>query len=235
MELTSGLVCRQLTFRWPKRDSAVPPVLDEVEAHFPTGAITLVTGKTGAGKSTLLHLLAGLLRPASGEVRADGEPVSRWRTDHLDRWRRNVGIVFQHLAVVSDLSAGENVLLPLIPRGIGWLQMEHDVGRELGEAGLADLIHTPASELSGGQRQRLAIARALVIRPRFILADEPTAFQDNEMTRRIISRLADAARQGAVVVISSHDPRLRESGAIGRRFHLTEGKLTPTDSGENNP
>jgi putative ABC transport system ATP-binding protein len=221
-----GLVCSGLDFAWQDKTLTDPWVLKGVEAHFPAGKISLVTGKTGAGKSTLLHLLAGLLRPARGEIRADGEAVSRWPSPHRDRWRQLVGIVFQNLAILPDLTVGENLLLPLIPRRVPWSQMQSDIYNELNAVGLADLCHSPAEALSGGERQRAALARALVGRPRFILADEPTSFQDDHQTLRMIHRLADEADRGAVVVVCSHDPRFRESSRVGPRFYLSDKTLT---------
>ena len=226
MELKRGLACRRLDFRWPGKHSDEPLVLASVEAAFSPGTLSLVTGETGAGKSTLLHLLAGLLRPTAGEIWADGQPVSRWPARHRDPWRQQTGIVFQHLALMSDLTVAENLLLPLIPRNIAWPRMQSDIRRQLGEADLLALSSTPARALSGGQRQRLAVARALVARPRFILADEPTAFQDDDHAAQIRAQLGNTAREGAVVVICSHDLRLRESIGIDQRFHLASATLT---------
>lgn len=228
MELSSALACRHLDFRWP---GAGTDLLRSANAAFATGTVNLVTGATGAGKSTLLHLLAGLLRPTAGEVVADGRPISRWTARHRDLWRRNTGIVFQHLGLIPDLSVAENLLLPLIPRKIDWRRMQADADRELVAADLADLARNPVSTLSGGQRQRLAVARALVGRPRFILADEPTAYQDDVQAERICGRLCAAARDGAAVVVCSHDPRLRRSRSIDRHFHLADAALSPSPAG----
>ena len=226
MELNAGLACRRLDFKWPGRDTDEPLVLESVEAIFSPGTVSLVTGDTGSGKSTLLHLLAGLLRPTAGEVWADGLPVSRWPSRHRDPWRQQTGIVFQHLALIPDLTVAENLLLPMIPRQIAWSRMQAEIFRQLAAADLSAFADAPASTLSGGQRQRLAIARALVDRPRFILADEPTAFQDDRHAAQIRAQLCHSAREGAVVVICSHDPRLRAANEIDRRYHLALATLT---------
>jgi len=226
MDLNTGLACRRLHFQWPGQHADGPHVLESVEVSFSPGTISLVTGDTGSGKSTLLHLLAGLLRPTAGEVWADGLPVSRWPSRHRDPWRQQVGIVFQHLALIPDLTVAENLLLPMIPRQITWSRMQHEILRQLADADLPDLAEAPTSALSGGQRQRLAIARALVTRPRFILADEPTAFQDDRHADRVCAQLCTAARDGAVVVICSHDPRMRSIDEIDRRYHLASAKLS---------
>jgi putative ABC transport system ATP-binding protein len=235
MELIPGLVCQGLAFGWSDRGTGGALVLESIEAVFPPGSVSLVTGRTGAGKSTLLHLLAGLLRPTAGEVRADGHAVSRWPDRHRTPWRRQVGIVFQHLALMPDLSVAENLLLPLVPRDMAWHGMQNAIRDQLAAVGLSDLAGKPAGALSGGQRQRLAVARALVSGPRFILADEPTAFQDDVHAVRIGEILGEAARGGAIVVIGSHDPRLRDSDGIDRRFRLSSAKLTPVDVGKGAP
>jgi putative ABC transport system ATP-binding protein len=235
LELNTGLVCRGLDFRWPGTHADEPFVLDSVEAVFSPGAVSLVTGATGSGKSTLLHLLAGLLRPTAGEVWADGLPVSRWPSRHRDPWRQQVGIVFQHLALIPDLTVAENLLLPLIPRHIPWPSMQEKILRQLVDADLSALADASASALSGGQRQRLAIARALVARPRFILTDEPTAFQDDLHAAKIRAQLRNSAREGAVVVICSHDPRLRSSDEVDRRFHLASATLTENPANQESP
>ena len=227
MVLTTGLACRRLCFQWPGKQARESFLLDSIEAVFPPGAISLITGKTGAGKSTLLHLLAGLLRPRKGEIWADGQPVSRWTERHSAIWRRQVGIVFQHLGLMAGFSAAENLLMPLLPRGLTWRRMLREINYQLEAANLVHLADTKVNALSGGQRQRLAIARALVDHPRFILADEPTAFLDDDHAAQAIGRLWSVARGGATVVICSHDTRVRESAAVTRRFHLAATELIP--------
>ena len=235
MELNTGLACRRLDFRWPGKQAEAPLVLESVEAQFSAGTVNLVTGATGSGKSTLLHLLVGLLRPTAGEIWADGQPVSRWPSHHRDVWRQQTGIVFQHLALIPDLTVAENLILPLIPRQIPWSRIQARVHRQLTAADLSDLADAPASALSGGQRQRVAIARALVIRPRFLLADEPTAFQDDDHAAQIGELLAVAAQNGAVVVVCSHDPRLRSSDQVDRRFRLASASLVENPAGRASP
>lgn len=229
MELIPGFACHRLGFHWPGRRSGQRPVLASVDTRFAPGRLILITGETGAGKSTLLHLLAGLLRPTSGEIHADGQPVSRWPASHRDRWRRSVGIVFQDLALVPDLSAAENLLLLLVPRKMAWPRMQEQIHERLLEADLAELARFPARELSGGQRQRLAVARALIGQPRFILADEPTAFQDDDHARRMVAQLRAAADAGAVTIVCSQDPRLKASAVFHHRYHLASGALKQED------
>ena len=157
----TGLRCHQLRYRRPDSSAGdAADVLSGIDARFEPGTLSLVSGPTGAGKSTLLHLLAGLLRPTAGEVQWLGQTVSRWHSSHKDRWRRQVGIVFQHQRLLGDLTAGENVLLPLIPRRMPIRAQYTAVADALGRVDLATKAASPAARLSGGERQRLSLARA---------------------------------------------------------------------------
>jgi ABC-type lipoprotein export system ATPase subunit len=219
----TGLACRALTFSRPTAGL----VLDGIEADFPCGRATLITGATGAGKSTLLHLLAGLLGPTSGEVWADGLPVSRWSAPHRECWRRTVGIVFQHLHLLNDVTLLENVLLPCVPRPERWPAALGEARRLLERLGLGALEAVAPARLSGGERQRAALARALIGHPRFLLLDEPSAFQDDGRIAGLLGLLAEATGQGGCVVVCSHDPRLAAADLFQSRYRLAQGRLEP--------
>jgi len=220
----SGLACHQLGFARPGRK----PVIDMLQARFAPGQATLISAPTGTGKSTLLHLLGGLLRPTSGEVWADGQAVSRWPAPHRDRWRRQVGMVFQHLNLVPDLSVMDNVLLPCIPTASSYTALIHRAGALLKQLDLPAAGREPLQTLSGGERQRVAIVRALITRPRFLLMDEPTSFQDDDGTANLLILLAEAAADDACVVVCSHDVRLRDETRIfGQKLCLHPSSLEP--------
>jgi ABC-type lipoprotein export system ATPase subunit len=220
-----GIECRRLTVARRTSDGREKVVIDNLSAQFETGQMAVISGATGAGKSSLLHVLAGLLRPVQGEVVVDGEVVSRWVSSHRDRWRRRVGIVFQHDRLLGDLSTVENVLLPLIPRGGSLKECRRSALAALSRLSVCPLADRIVRNLSGGERQRVAIARALVAQPSFLFADEPTAHQDHESAEVILKTLTAAATEGAVVVVTAHDPRILEAGATGGRFQLVHGRL----------
>ncbi len=222
---TTGLQCHDVSFAWPRSAVDGLALLQSVHAHFCAGRISLITGNSGAGKSTLLHLLAGLLRPTSGNIYADGRPVSRWSATHRDLWRRRVGIVFQHHGLIEKLTVWENLILPLIPRGLAWADIQTQARRQIGAHDLAPHSHSRVQNLSGGQRQRVALARAMMGGPRFLLADEPTAFQDDVHATAMIDHFQHVAEQGATVVICSHDPRLRQNRWEWPQFNLSAGRL----------
>jgi ABC-type lipoprotein export system ATPase subunit len=222
------LACHNLTYSYPNGESsATTPLLRNIDAVFPGGRVVLISGRSGAGKSTLLHLLAGLLRPTSGEILADEQPVSRWLSAHRDRWRRRVGIVFQQDHLVSDLTVLENVMLPLIPRSGSPRQWRESSRTTLARLNAGALLRQPVNTLSGGQRQRVAAARALVDRPDYILADEPTAHQDLENAQRLGQLLRQAAERGAVVVVAAHDRHVEEWLRVDQHLLLANGNLEP--------
>ncbi len=220
--MSAGLTCHDLEFN---RRGTVRPVLEAIEADFPCGQIAWISGPTGAGKSTCLHLLAGLLHPSGGEIRADGQPVSRWLSAHRDRWRRQVGIVFQHHRLVSDLTVLENVMLPLIPRSRPLRDLRHRAHDILERVDLTDVAGRRAASISGGERQRAAVARALVAAPRFVLADEPFAHQDDDHARSLFALLANAAQKGSAVIIAAHGAGIPPAGTIDRRWQLAGGRM----------
>lgn len=200
-------------------------MLEAVEAHFQPGQMAWVSGPTGAGKSTLLHLLAGLRRPSRGEIRADGQPVSRWLTAHRDRWRRQLGIIFQHDRLITDLTVLENVMLPLVPRASSLRELRTRARHVLAQVDLTGCAGRPAAELSGGERQRAAAARALVADPRFLLADEPFAHQDDTHARTLHALFRRAAQEGAVVIIAAHGTGHPDMDTIDRHWQLVDGGL----------
>jgi ABC-type lipoprotein export system ATPase subunit len=219
------LTCRNLTLAWHQTTPGAGPLLDAVNGSFDYGRATLVTGPTGSGKSTLLHLMGGLLQPTSGEVVDGDDSISRWTTDHRDRWRRKVGICFQGLHLMPELSVRDTLLQPMIPRNMGWQAMVDLANGVASRLDLAGLEEVPVQHLSGGQQQRVAIARAMVHAPQILLLDEPTAFQDDDHTHRLMDLFDRSADGGVCVVISSHDPRLRQGRRYPNRYQLSGGRL----------
>jgi len=227
-----GLALEGVTFaRHSSRGGEGHTVIDDVTARLPAAATCLVTGPTGAGKSTLLHLLGGLIRPTAGEVRAGGEPISRWVASHRDRWRRNVGMAFQEPRLLEGLSALENVMVPLVPRAaeVGGIDgLRRRAAEALESLAAGDLAGRAVGALSGGERQRVGVARAVVGRPLYLLLDEPTSQQDDEGAGLVLATAREAASSwGAVVVVSSHDPRIVQGAErFEAAFELDRGRLS---------
>lgn len=220
-----ALEMQHVCYRHPRAHRSV---LNGVTLACESGSSTLITGAMGAGKSTLIQLLAGLLRPDSGEIRANGDPVSRFVAPHRDRWRRRVGLVFQHLWLIENRTVWDNVMMPLIPLKLTQTVRNQHVDDVLEQLQLGSLRQSVVSTLSGGERQRCAVARSLVTSPTYLFADEPTAHMDDGGVELVMTRFANARQQGATLVVVSHDPRL-EHTRFDRRFVLTSGQLEERD------
>ena len=169
----------------------------------------LILGPSGCGKTTLLHVIAGLIRPAEGEVEVAGENLRRLDGARLDHWRGgNVGIVLQALHLVKHLSVRDNLRLAQYLAQAP--QDDARVGDALAALGVADKAARKPGELSQGERQRVAVARAVVNRPRVLLADEPTASLDDAAAAAAVDLLAEqASRYGATLVVATHDARVK--------------------------
>ena len=211
---------------FPSGDGTIR-VLDGVELLVPAGAVVAVTGRSGAGKTTLLNLLGGLDRPTAGDAAIDGRTLGSLAGAGLVGLRREtVAYVFQAPSLVTILSAAENVEVPLRLRRVAPAERDARVAAALDDVGLGARSHHRPDELSGGEQQRVAVARALVGRPRLLLADEPTAQLDHEtglMIAALIRRHVD--RDGLTVVLATHDPRLLDIADV---VHLLrDGHLEP--------
>ncbi len=217
---------RNLTRRWG-RGSAAQLGVDGVDLSIGSGELVAVVGPSGSGKSTLGALVAGIDRPTSGSIVVDGTRIDRLRDDRLARWRgRNVGIVFQEFHLLPTLSALENVELAvqLAERSAGRRERRRRAAEALGLVGLGDKIGRLPAQLSGGEQQRVGVARAVVTRPRLIVADEPTGSLDQAAGHRVVELLTQLADGGTTVLLITHDREL--VGRADRVVEMLDGKIT---------
>ncbi len=198
-------------------------ILDDVHLAIGAGEFVAILGPSGSGKSTLLGLMAGLDRPTRGEVLLEGAPIHSMSEDALALLRRRkVGFVFQSYQLLSNMTARENVLLPLELAG------HDDAGARatelLAAVGLAERGHHYPAQLSGGEQQRVALARAFGPRPPLLLADEPTGNLDSATGASILDVLVRLrAESGTTLVLVTHDPAV--AALAGRRIHLRDGRI----------
>ncbi|MCX4687098.1 ABC transporter ATP-binding protein [Kitasatospora purpeofusca] len=202
--------------------------LDGVSFAVGPGEVVAVTGASGSGKSTLLHCLAGILAPEGGSVHLGGE-----RIDDLSESgrsvlrRRDFGFVFQLGELIPELSVLENVALPLRLAGASRKEAARLAGEALGRLEVADLAVKRPAQISGGQAQRVAVARALIHRPKVVFADEPTGALDTVNGERVLTALTTAAReQGAAVVVVTHEARV--AACADREVVMSNGRVVGT-------
>ncbi|MFQ3546538.1 ABC transporter ATP-binding protein [Halobacillus rhizosphaerae] len=197
-------------------------VLKNINLNIEAGEIVSIVGRSGSGKSTLLNLLSGYIKPSSGEVRIQGENVtnfteSQWagfRADHL-------GFIFQSFQLIPSMTSFQNVELPLVMQGVPDKQRKQKVAEIFKRVELEGLEGHYPSELSGGQQQRVSVARALVVNPPIILADEPTGSLDNETEAELLAFIQQLNKEeGITFVIITHD---EEVASIADRTVRLEG------------
>ena len=203
--------------------------LRDFSIHVRAGEFVAVTGPSGSGKTTFLNI-AGLLETASGGTyELDGEDVTKLGDDGRSRIRNGkIGFIFQGFNLIPDLNVYDNVDVPLRYRRMSGAERHKRIGEALERVGLsARMRHYPA-ELSGGQQQRVAIARALAGSPKLLLADEPTGNLDTQMARAVMQLLEEIHRDGATIVMVTHDPEL--AARAQRNVHVIDGQVV--DLGE---
>lgn len=203
----------------------VTHVLKGIDIVVETGEFVAIMGKSGAGKSTLMYQLSVLDEPTKGSILIDGEDVTTLSEAAQTEFRlHTLGYVFQDYALVPDLSATENVMMPLLMRGIDWTEAEHTAKHALDSVGLVGKYQNMPSELSGGEQQRVAIARAVAGKPKIIFADEPTANLDTVSGTQVIDLLTKLhLESGQTIVMVTHEREYAMN--CDKIFHMEDGRI----------
>ncbi len=206
-----------------RRGAEVVKALDGVDLRIDGPGMVAIVGPSGSGKSTLLHLIGAMDRPTRGEIIVAEEVLNGLPDKALRRFRRRtIGFVFQSFNLIPNLSALENVTLPMEFAKVGKAEREARAQRLLDQVGLRHrLTHRPG-ELSGGEQQRVAIARALANAPPLILADEPTGNLDTESGQKIYELLQEVARERTVLVVTHAEALARMADRV---LHIQDGRL----------
>jgi cell division transport system ATP-binding protein len=180
-------------------------LLSNISMQLVPGSFHFLTGPSGSGKTTLLKLCYGALIPTAGHLRIFGEDVAMLGRDDVAMARRKIGVVHQDCQFLDHLSVLDNVALPLQVSDQDTAEAMADIGELMSWVGLTNRAHALPPELSGGERQRAALARAVIMSPDVILADEPTGNVDWEMSQRLLRLLIELNRMGKTVMIATHD------------------------------
>ena len=197
-----------------------------VSLQVPDGAFVSIVGRSGSGKTTLMNLLGALEQPTSGVIVVDGQDIAKLSDRELVKYRaQEVGFVFQSYNLIPNLTAQENVMLPMEATGCDKQQRRERAEMLLNQVGVTgDKQHRKPGRLSGGEQQRVAIARALANKPRLILADEPTGNVDSQTSTMIVELLRDLSRsQHTTIVLVTHDTSIADQA--DKTFRLDDGKL----------
>jgi len=221
--MTALLEARKLTRTLG--DAVRQEILHGVDLSVERGQFVAITGHSGSGKSTLLYLLGALDRPTSGEVLIDGVDAGALQEEERCQLRNEkLGFVFQFHFLLPEFSAAENVMIPLLRRGVPEAEARARAAAALTDVGLAELIDRRPGKMSGGQQQRVAIARAVANRPAIVLADEPTGNLDSQNGERIIDLFERLNReQGITIVMVTHD--LDFAQRASRQVVLKDGRV----------
>src|SRR2546421_5373660 len=219
-------VCAKRVSRHYQMGAALIRAVDDVTLEVPAGEFLALLGSSGSGKSTLLNLMAGLDRPTSGSIFSAGRNLAQLSSLELARYRRHtVGMVFQSFNLLPRMTLEENVELPLRLAEVDRSERAARVREALERVGLEKRIGHRPSELSGGEQQRTAIARALVNRPKILLADEPTGNLDSATGESILTLLREIQKNpGMTIVMVTHERILAERFA-DRLAVMGDGKL----------
>ena len=205
--------------------------LDGINLQIKQGELLSIVGPSGAGKSTLMDMLGLLDTPSAGLILFNDKDVSKFDDNkRSDLRNREIGFAFQSFFLLSNLTALQNVSLPLTYRSLSHKDLKNQATKVLQKVGLGDRLHHKPNELSGGQQQRVAIARALVTEPKIILADEPTGSLDSATGIAIIKLLKELNQENSVtIIIVTHDEKIAET--CPRQIHIKDGKITDSSRG----
>lgn len=198
--------------------------LSRVSFSVEPGEYVAIMGESGSGKTTLLNILAALDRPTEGEVFLEGKPLGSVKEKDIARFRRdNLGFVFQEFNLLDTFNLRDNILLPLVLKGMPHKEMMKRITPVTEELGIGRLLDKYPYEVSGGQKQRAAVARALITEPKLILADEPTGALDSKSTDELLNIFARINEKGQTILMVTHS--VKAASRAGRVLFIKDGEV----------
>ena len=205
--------------------------LDDLSMSVRRGEYVAVMGTSGSGKSTAMNILGCLDRPTSGSYRLNGTAVEQLSDDQLaDLRNRELGFVFQQFHLLQELTALENVMLPMVYAGVPAEEREQRGIHALERIGLGERLHNKPNQLSGGQQQRVALARAIINQPNLLLADEPTGALDSRTTAEVLDLFDELhQREGVTILLVTHEHEV--AARAQRVVHFHDGRLVTAGAG----
>ncbi len=215
-------VTKIFNFKMPNETVALKDINFKIE----DSEIVLLKGPSGSGKSTILSLIAALSKPTFGEVIVDNKRVSKLPDNFAALFRReHIGFIFQKFNLISDLSVYENVITPLVVSNLTKEKIDKKVTKVMEKFNIIHKKDQKVKNLSGGEQQRCAIARALVNNPDIVLADEPTANLDEQLSLNFLKFVEEIKSEGKTLIISTHDPLFFENPIFSKVIQINKGRL----------
>lgn len=207
------------------QDKLVVPVLKDINLNVEEGEYLAIMGPSGSGKTTMMNLIGCLDRPTKGDYFLEGQDVSQYKDKELSDVRlHSIGFVFQNFNLLPRQSALENVALPLSYAGIPAKQRKEIAKQALERVGLGDRLDFMPNQLSGGQKQRVSIARALVNKPKIVLADEPTGALDSKSGQAVMELFHKLNEEGVTIIMITHNEEIAEQAK--RIIYIFDGEIT---------
>jgi putative ABC transport system ATP-binding protein len=219
-----AVLCKGIKKTYGSGDTKVE-ALRGIDLELNTGELLMIVGPSGSGKTTLISIIAGILSQDEGECLVFGQDMGRMSNGEKTAYRgKNIGFVFQAFNLIPTLSSCENVAVPLILNGFAETEAEKKSGQLLEKLGLGEKLEKSPIELSGGQQQRVAIARSIIHEPRLIVCDEPTAFLDHDIGRKVLELLKTSAlSQDRALIVVTHDSRIFDFA--DKMIRIEDGKI----------
>ena len=200
--------------------------LHDVSVQIDRGRMTVLKGPSGSGKTSLLSAIGCMSRPTEGRILIDGKDVVKLPERFLaDMRRKKFGFIFQQFHLIRNLSVHDNILLPLYPTDMMPAEMKKRALAIMNKFSIAGKVNLKVKNLSGGEQQRVAIARALINDPAVIIADEPTAHLDKNLSAEFMEILGALCDEGRTVIIATHDPFVYEHSLVGKIIAMRDGRL----------
>jgi len=200
--------------------------LEDININIKEGEAVVLKGPSGSGKSTMLSLIAALSKPTSGEVTVEGKKISKLPDNFASIYRRdNIGFIFQKYNLIPTLSVKDNIIIPVIPLNPDTKDIQIKLKKVMHRFDIYHKENTIVRNLSGGEQQRVAIARANINNPKIIIADEPTANLDKNLSLRFIEILKELKTAGKTIVIATHDPLFFGLDFIDKEIQIDNGKI----------
>jgi putative ABC transport system ATP-binding protein len=201
-------------------------VLKNLSFNVRENNFTVLRGPSGSGKSTILSIVGGLIKPTSGEVIVDEKPIAKLPDKFAALVRQlKIGFIFQKFNLIPDLSAIDNIIVPLIPSTLTMYEIEKRAEKIMSDFSILSKKNILVNNLSGGEQQRVAIARALINNPKIILADEPTANLDEKLSKNFIEIVKDLKEKGMTILLASHDPLFYNLDFVDNFIDLHLGEI----------